>query len=119
MYNTILSIKTILLSIEKILLYSSPSTNADNFYHDIKSFDATMIHFITIGEMIERIDISTKDNYPTIPWRDIKDFRNLVAHNYFGIDADEIWDIIQNHLPKLKENMNEILKDMENNNVKQ
>ncbi len=118
MSNSILYVKTIILSIEKIFLYSSSYTDADNFYHDLKSFDATMIHFINIGEMIERIDGSIKDSYPHIPWRDIKDFRNLVAHNYFGIDADEIWDIIKNHLPKLENSMNKILKDMETNNVK-
>ncbi len=117
MSNTQLALKTILLSIEKILLYTTASNDADDLYHDGKSFDATMIHFINIGEMIERIDENTKNHYPSIPWRDVKDFRNLVAHNYFGIDAEEIWDIIENYLPRLKENINKILKDMENNNA--
>ena len=114
MSNTYLAFKTILLSIEKIILYSSSCSTADNFYHDTKSFDATMIHFINLGEMIERIDENTKENYPFIAYRDIKDFRNLVAHNYFGIDAEEIWDIINNHLPTLKKEIIKILKDMDN-----
>ena len=111
MSNDNLALQTIVESIDKITLYSGVSSSADNFYHDTKSFDATMIHFINIGEMIDRVSNKVKDTYPTIPWRDIKDFRNLVTHNYFGIDADEIWDIIVNHLPKLKIDISEILQN--------
>ncbi len=110
MSNSELALKTILLSIEKIIHYSSSSKSADDFYHDSKSFDATMIHFINIGEMIERIDLSTKENYPSVPWQNVKDFRNIVAHNYFGIDAEEIWEIINDHLPAFKIQIQTILK---------
>ncbi|HEC45224.1 MAG TPA: DUF86 domain-containing protein [Epsilonproteobacteria bacterium] len=113
MSKDLLALKTIIESIEKINLYSSPNHNADDFYHDTKSFDATMIHFINIGEMIDRISLQLKENYPSIPWREIKDFRNLVSHNYFGIDADELWDIITNHLPKLKTQINTIIQNTE------
>ncbi|MEA1879554.1 MAG: HepT-like ribonuclease domain-containing protein [Campylobacterota bacterium] len=113
MSKELLALKTIIESIEKINLYSSPSKNADDFYHDSKSFDATMIHFINIGEMIERISPQFKESYSHIPWREIKDFRNLVSHNYFGIDADELWDIIINHLPTLKTNIHVLIKDLE------
>ena len=55
MSNDTLALQTIIESINKITLYSSTSCDADNFYHDTKSFDATMIHFINIGEMIDRL----------------------------------------------------------------
>ena len=100
-----LSLLTIIESIDTILLYSSPSQNADDFYHDRKSFDACMIHFINIGEMIDRLSPDFRSSHQEIPWQEIKNFRNLVAHNYFGIDAEEIWDIIENHLPVLKTNI--------------
>jgi len=70
-----------------------------------------MIHFINIGEMIERLSHGIKESYSDVPWRDIKDFRNLVTHNYFGIDADELWDIITNHLPTLKVSLATILQN--------
>lgn len=111
-----LAVETILLSIEKIEIYTTSHKDADAFYHDIKSFDACMIHFINMGEMIDRIDTKTKQDYPTLPYREVKDFRNLVAHNYFGIDAEEIWDIITNHLPSLKRDATQILKQMEDKN---
>ena len=110
MSNDTLALRTIIESIDKIVLYSQESNTADDFYHDTKSFDATMIHFINIGEMIERLSPDIKDLNSNIPWRDIKDFRNLVSHNYFGIDADELWDIIVNHLPKLKTDINTLIQ---------
>jgi len=60
------------------------------------------MQFIIIGEMVSKIDLSFKEIHPEVPWQEIKDFRNLVAHNYFGIDSTEIWSTIQTHLPKLK-----------------
>ena len=104
-----LSLLTIIDSIDRILQYSEASQNADDFYHDTKSFDACMIHFINIGEMIDRLSPEFKDSHTHIPWQEIKNFRNLVAHNYFGIDAEEIWDIIYNHLPTLKNNIKILL----------
>lgn len=111
MSNDSLALQTVVESIDKIALYASTSCTADDFYHDEKSFDACMIHFINIGEMIDRLSVETKNIHPDIPWREIKDFRNLVTHNYFGIDADEIWDIITNHLPQLKTSILTILQN--------
>ncbi len=79
MSNQILALLTIIESIEKIQLYSSLSKDAEDFYHDSKSFDASMIHFINIGEMIGKLSDELKNSYPEVPWRDIKDFRNLVS----------------------------------------
>jgi uncharacterized protein with HEPN domain len=66
-----------------------------------------MMQFVIIGEMISKLDDSFKDKHSTIPWQKIKDFRNIIAHNYFGIDADEIWEIITIKIKPLK-------KDIEN-----
>jgi len=107
-----LSLETIIESIDMILLYSQPFKSADDFYHDQKSFDACMIHFINIDEMIHRLDPDFKQTHASVPWQEIKDFRNLVAHNYFGIDAEEIWDIITNHLPHLKNTLQFLLQNI-------
>lgn len=93
---------SLLEAINKIELYSQTFFEADEFYHDQKSFDATMMQFIVIGEIISRLDEKFKYENSNIPWQKIKDFRNIIAHDYFGIDADEIWDIIQNKLLPLK-----------------
>ncbi|MBT5934021.1 MAG: DUF86 domain-containing protein [Sulfurimonas sp.] len=46
-----------------------------------------------------------------MPWQKIKDFRNIVAHDYFGIDADEVWDIIKNKILPLKKEITLLSQD--------
>lgn len=46
-----------------------------------------------------------------VPWPKIKSFRNIVAHRYFGIDIGELWQIIREDVPKLKENIKNILSN--------
>lgn len=101
----------ILESLVKIKEYSQDFVSADDFYHDQKSFDASMMQFVVIGETISRLDESFKKSHSEIPWQKIKDFRNIIAHDYFGIDADEIWDIIQTKLLPLKKDIENLIKD--------
>jgi len=96
-------------SIDKISLYSKDFTEASDFYHDQKSFDASMMQFVVISEVISRLDENFKNIHSEIPWQKIKNFRNIIAHDYFGIDADEIWDIINNKLIPLKQDINSLI----------
>ena len=109
MNKTRFELLTIKEATEKIILYSQDFTNADDFYHDQKSFDACMMQFVVIGEAISRLGHTYKAHHPEIPWQKIKDFRNIIAHDYFGIDADEIWDIITNSLLPLEEKIIQLL----------
>lgn len=71
-------------------------------------FDAVLLNFVNIGEMALRISDELKDSTREIPWKDIIGLRNIIAHDYLGIDAEEIWQIIQDDLIPLSE-MIEIL----------
>ena len=97
MSNVRFSLMALLEAIEKIETYCADFQDGDDFYHDPKSFDATMMQFVVIGEMIQRMDDDYKKRHQNIPWQKIKDFRNIIAHDYFGIDADEVWSIIHHH----------------------
>ena len=101
----------LLESIEKIRSYSQDFSSADDFYHDQKSFDASMMQFVVIGEVVSRLDTRFKKEHHTIPWQKIKDFRNIIAHDYFGIDADEIWDIIHTKLLPLHNDITILLQN--------
>ena len=111
MSKTLFNLQELLIAIEKIDLYSQEFNNGDDFYHDQKSFDATMMQFVVIGEIISRLDNHYKKQHPHIPWQKIKDFRNIIAHDYFGIDADEIWNIIQHKLLPLKAEIEKLLQE--------
>ena len=75
---------------------------------------AVIRQFEIIGEAGSKISNTTQTAFPAIPWRSIKAFRNLLIHEYFKVDASEIWATIQNDLPGLKEQMEEMLASLEN-----
>jgi uncharacterized protein with HEPN domain len=95
-------------SLQAILRFTKDHSDPDSFNEDDKAFDAVMMNFIVIGEMVSRISSNTKEANPQIDWNRIKGFRNLVAHDYFGIDAEEVWQIIVNDLPILKKEIDKI-----------
>lgn len=55
-----------------------------------------------IGEASNHISQPTKNTFPDIPWKQLIGLRNILVHEYFGIDHFTIWDIIQNSIPPLK-----------------
>lgn len=101
----------ILESIKKIQNYSGKFSNADEFYNDSLSFDATMMNFVVIGEMVEKLSIGfIQETEDQIDWHQVKGFRNIIAHNYFGIDAEEVWQIMNGSLVTLKESLEALIK---------
>lgn len=107
-----LNLLSISESIKKILEYSDEYSNADEFYKNQRDFDAAMMNFIVIGEMVARLSEKFIEENKQIDWYKIRGFRNIVAHNYFGIDAEEVWQIIQTDIPKLQKEINDILQKL-------
>ncbi len=97
----------VLVAIDKIARYHSEHTDAQSFFYDEKSFDATMRELQIIGEATKHLIASEK---LTKEYRIIVDFRNLIVHEYFGIDADEIWDILHHELPPFNKVILDLLK---------
>jgi uncharacterized protein with HEPN domain len=104
-----LSLSGMLEAIEKIEAYTASIQNAEELFKNEMHFDAVLMNFVIIGEMVERLSESFKSEHDTIDWTRIKAFRNIVAHDYFGIDAEEVWQIVRNHIPKLKQDIKSLL----------
>ena len=102
-------LESILEAIDRITEYTSGIKTADDFDKDYRNFDATMMNFVVIGEMIDKISDEFKKKHPEIEWVKIKGFRNIVAHDYFGIDAEEVWQIIKSKIPTLKSDIRLLL----------
>lgn len=73
------------------------------FLKDKKTIDAVVRELEIIGEAANNLSDEFKNNQPKIPFRDIIDMRNLLTHEYFGVNAKIVWDTSQTDLPKLKE----------------
>lgn len=90
----------ILDSGEAILSYVRDIT-CDAFVQDRMRYSAVIREFEIIGEAVGKLSEELKGCYPEIPWQDIKDFRNLLVHEYFGVDLEIVWNTIRNDLPIL------------------
>ena len=96
-------------TMDKISQYTGDIANCEEFERDIESFDATIMNFIVLGEFVGKLSEQFKDEHPDIDWRKIYAFRNVLAHDYFGIYPAEVWEIIRTHLPKLRSELETIL----------
>jgi len=86
--------------------------NFESFTSDRKTFSATIRELEIIGEAAGRIATDIQQQFPYIPWRIMKDFRNVLAHHYFGINADIVWDVVIRKLPDIKNQLQTLLKQL-------
>jgi uncharacterized protein with HEPN domain len=63
--------------------------------------DAVIRNFEVIGEAANRIDPDFRDKNPEIEWKRIRGFRNRIVHEYFGIDYEIVWEIINTYLDEM------------------
>ena len=97
-------------AIEKIQRYLENTSFAE-FLEDDMRIDAVVRNLEIIGEAAGKIPPETRDEYPDIPWKKIVGLRNILIHEYFGIDIEIIWDVVENHLDNLKIEAQRIVED--------
>jgi uncharacterized protein with HEPN domain len=107
--TTNLYLNDILEAISMIEEYTR-DLNKSDFERDLKVQDAVIRRFEIIGEATKNISPTLRNRYPDIPWRDVAGFRDVLIHEYFGIDAGRVWGVIEDYLPKLKSQINEIIE---------
>ena len=100
---------SMLETVDKIHRYTSNYHSADELYQNDRDFDATMMNFIVIGEQVGKLTEELKSQNEQIDWHKINSLRNIIAHHYFGINVDIVWQIIRIDLPKLKEDLSSLL----------
>ena len=81
----------------------------EQFCNDRKTYSAVIREFEIIGEAVGKLPEALKGRRPDVEWQDIKDFRNLLTHEYFGVDLEIVWKIIEDDLPVLMEAIREIM----------
>ncbi|HJZ04675.1 hypothetical protein A2634_03240 [Candidatus Amesbacteria bacterium RIFCSPHIGHO2_01_FULL_48_32] len=75
----------------------------EEFLDDGKTQDAVMRKLEVIGEAVKNFPEEFLEKWPDVPWRDIADFRNVLIHEYFDVDLEEVWNTVKNDLPVLGE----------------
>lgn len=107
-----LFLSDILESIEKIEEYLKNATREDLFGKSMLQ-DSVTRRLEIIGEATKNIPSELKEKYPIIPWRKISGIRDILSHEYFGVDVERLWVIKKDDLPILKETIRKMLKEVE------
>ncbi|TKJ35481.1 MAG: DUF86 domain-containing protein [Planctomycetes bacterium B3_Pla] len=76
--------------------------------------DAVLRNLQTMAESTQRISEDLKETHPDVEWHRIAAFRNVLVHDYLGIDVERIWEIAQRDVPKLKQAVLAILEERNN-----
>ena len=100
-------------SIDKIFEYTK-NISFNEFKNSSLIFDAVVRRLEILGEAANQIKKSDTDfyqKYPNIEWREIIDFRNILIHGYFGIIEEIVWNVIQNKLQTLQDNLKAIYEN--------
>jgi len=80
-----------------------------SFQRDRRTLDAVLRNVTVIGEAAGRIPDKIQAAFPEIPWTEMRDMRNIVVHEYFGIDKQILWETTQADLPPLVLLLKELL----------
>ena len=104
-----LYLEDILTSCEKILRYTN-GKNFEDFKSDDLLYDGVIRNLEIIGEAAKNVSENLRNQFPAVEWRAISALRNIVAHEYFGIKDEIIWDIIINKLPILRSQIEQLIK---------
>ncbi|HUY32238.1 MAG TPA: DUF86 domain-containing protein [Pirellulales bacterium] len=105
-------LQDVLEAIDNVAEFVGPMT-WDQFQADKKTLHAVVRNLEVIGEAVKQVPAETRHRHPQIPWQRIAGLRDILIHNYFGIDLEIVWDIVRNKLPELKRQIDAVLCEEE------
>ena len=111
--NDLMYLLNILEYIGKIWKYTEIIDDAEELFemNEQMNLNASLTLLTNIGENVSKITESLKQEYPSIEWQEIKNFRNKIVHNYVGIDLAIVYKIITNDLKILKPKIEKIINE--------
>ncbi|RXT02751.1 DUF86 domain-containing protein [Ammoniphilus sp. CFH 90114] len=101
MKNDIVYIKHIIDSIEKIESYTD-QLGKEGFIKSGLIQDAVIRNLEIIGEATKNISIEFRKEHQGIPWRNMAGLRDVLIHDYFGVDLEIVWNVVEKELSKVK-----------------
>lgn len=96
-------------AIQGINKYKNPIPDLKAFIEDDKAQDAIIRKLEIIGEATNNLSTEFQSFHPEVNWRGPVGLRNLLIHQYFDIDIEAVWDVINNNLPELEKEIKKLL----------
>ncbi|MGC8979243.1 HepT-like ribonuclease domain-containing protein [Caldisericum sp.] len=107
----ILFLKDIINAMEAIERFVE-GMDLEAFIEDDKTSSAVIRKFEIIGEATKNIPDGIREKHPHIPWKRMAGLRDRLIHGYFGIDYKLVWEAIKVEIPKIKPELQKILKEL-------
>lgn len=111
MKRDLLFLKDIINAMNKIFNYTEKMTK-EEFKKDDRTIDAVLRNIEIIGEAANKLSEKIYEENEIVPWGRMIGLRNIVIHEYFGVDLNIIWQVITVNLPETKPKIEEILKEI-------
>jgi uncharacterized protein with HEPN domain len=92
-------------------IQSYVSGGKDAFYSNKMVQDAVIRNLEIIGEAVKNITPATRSHAPEVPWKKIAGLRDVLIHDYFGVDLDTVWLVVENRLPVLSQHVLLLLEE--------
>ena len=96
-------------AIERIEVYAG-KLDYKKFLADKKTQDAVVRNLEIIGEAAKNVSVEFKKEYKSVEWKKLAGLRDKIVHFYFGVNWDIVWDVVQNRMPELKGQIEDILE---------
>jgi uncharacterized protein with HEPN domain len=96
-----LYIEDIRQACDDIISFTTGFKSANDLKHDRRTLLAVIHSLEIIGEAARQTPRAFREAHPEIPWRETASLRNVIAHEYFGLDIEIIWDVVKTQIPIL------------------
>jgi uncharacterized protein with HEPN domain len=102
-------LRDILDAAEKIARYAE-GADRETLAADSKTLDAIIRNLEIIGEAAKNVPEDFRSRHPEIEWKKVAGLRDILIHQYFGIDMDIIWDVVRNKIPALADRVRRVVE---------
>ena len=108
-------LRDILENVEKAIEFSTGMSNTE-FFEDEKTIFAVIRAIEVMGEATKKVPKSVREKYTYVPWREMAGTRDVLVHEYFGVNLEVIWKTVKDDLPSLIPYLEQVIREEKKTN---